>query len=150
METQKNPRDPVVVAALRTAVGKGNKGSLKWTRPDDLMAAILKAVVESVPALDAADIDDVIIGTATPEAEQGLNVGRIAMLRAGLPETVPAETINRFCSSGVQSIAHGAERILAGWADVILAGGVESMSVLPMGGHHPLPNPTLADEDPRA
>ena len=149
METQKNPRDPVVVAALRTAVGKGNKGSLKWTRPDDLMAAILKAVVDSVPALDPADIDDVIVGTATPEAEQGLNVGRIAMLRAGLPESVPAETINRFCSSGVQSIAHGAERILAGWADVILAGGVESMSLLPMGGHHPLPNPTLADEDPR-
>ncbi len=149
METQKNPRDAVVVAAVRTAVGKGKKGSLQWTRPDDLMAFALKAAVEAAPGLDPADIDDVIVGTATPEAEQGLNVARIAMLRAGLPDSVPAETINRFCSSGVQAIAHGAEKILAGWADVVLAGGVESMSVLPMGGHHQLPNPTLVAEDPR-
>ena len=149
METAKNPRDAVVVASVRTAVGKGNKGSLKWTRPDDLMAFALKAAVEAAPGLDPADIDDVIVGTATPEAEQGLNVARIAMLRAGLPDSVPAETINRFCSSGVQAIAHGAEKILAGWADVVLAGGVESMSVLPMGGHHQLPNPTLVAEDPR-
>ncbi len=149
METAKNPRDAVVVAAVRTAVGKGKKGSLQWTRPDDLMAFALKAAVEAAPGLDPADIDDVIVGTATPEAEQGLNVGRIAAIRAGLPDSVPAETVNRFCSSGVQAIAHGAERILAGWADVILAGGVESMSMVPMGGHHQLPNPTLAGTDPR-
>lgn len=148
MATQKNPRDAVVVASVRTAVGKAKKGQLRWTRPDDLMAFALKAAVDAAPGLDPADIDDVIVGNATPEAEQGLNVGRIAAVRAGLPDSVPAETVNRFCSSGVQAIAHGAEKILAGWADVVLAGGVESMSVVPMGGHHQLPNPTLVDSNP--
>jgi len=148
MKFEKNPRDPVVVAAVRTAIGKGNKGTLKDTRPDDLMAEVLKAAVALAPGLDPADIEDVIVGSATPEAEQGLNVGRIAAIRAGLPDSVPAETINRFCSSGIQAVAHGAERILAGWSDVILAGGVESMSLLPMGGHHPMPNPELAANNP--
>jgi len=148
MKTQKNQRDPVVVAAVRSAIGRSKKGTLRQTRPDELLAAVLKAAVERAPGLDPKRIDDVIVGTATPEAEQGLNVARIAALRAGLPDSVPAETVNRFCSSGLQSLAHGAERIMAGWADVVLAGGVESMSLLPMGGHHPMPNPELAAHAP--
>ena len=134
MTFAKNPNDPVIVAAVRSAVGKGKRGSLKDTRPDTLLAAVLKAAVEQVDGLDAADIDDVIIGNATPEAEQGLNIARNSAILAGLPNSVPAETINRFCSSGVQAVAHGAEKIMAGWADVVLTGGVESMSLLPMGG----------------
>jgi len=146
----KSPRDAVVVSSVRTAIGKGNKGTLAQTRPDDLMGAVIKAAVDGVPGLTAQDIDDVIVGTATPEAEQGLNVARVALDIAGLPDTVPGETINRFCSSGIQAIAHGAQAILSGWSDVIVAGGVESMSLLPMGGHNPMPNPGLVDKHPEA
>ena len=148
MTFAKNPNDPVIVAAVRSAIGKGKRGSLKDTRPDTLLAAVLRAAVEKVDGLDAADIDDVIIGNATPEAEQGLNMARNSAILAGLPNSVPAETINRFCSSGVQAVAHGAEKIMAGWADVVLTGGVESMSLLPMGGHHPMPNPELMQSRP--
>ena len=146
----KSPRDAVIVSSVRTAIGKGNRGTLAHTRPDDLMGAVIKAAVAGVPGLVAEDIDDVIVGTATPEAEQGLNVARVALDIAGLPDSVPGETVNRFCSSGIQSIAHGAQAILAGWADVVVAGGVESMSLLPMGGHNPMPNPGLVDKHPEA
>jgi len=142
-------RDVVVVSAVRTAVGKAHKGSLKDTRPDDMLAAVLKEAVDR-SGIDPKDIDDVIIGTATPEGEQGMNVGRIGALLAGIPDTVPAMTINRFCSSGLQSLAQGASAIMAGWQDVVLAGGVESMSQVPMGGSKPAPNPTLMDESPEA
>jgi acetyl-CoA acyltransferase len=148
MAFDKNPTDPVIVAAVRSAIGKGKRGSLKDTRPDSLLAAIIKAAVAQCEGLDPADIDDVIIGNATPEAEQGLNIARNSAILAGLPNSVPAETINRFCSSGVQAVAHGAQKIMAGWADVVVTGGVESMSLLPMGGHHPMPNPELMQSRP--
>jgi hypothetical protein len=147
---EKNPRDAVIVASVRSAIGKGKRGTLAQTRPDDLMAQVIRAALDKVPAVKDADIEDVIIGCATPEAEQGLNVGRNAALMAGLPDEVPAETVNRFCSSGLQTIAHAAERIKAGWADIIVAGGVESMSLLPMGGHHILPNPEFVVARPEA
>ena len=150
MSFEKNPRDAVVVVALRTAVGKGNRGTLKDTRPDDLAGAVFKAAVEAAAPLKPEDIDDVILGCATPEAEQGMNVGRVAVEIAGLPESVPGFTINRFCSSGLQSLANGAEKIMAGWGDVVLSGGVESMSMLPMGGHNMRPNPTLMERHPEA
>ncbi len=143
-----NPRDVVVVSAVRTAVGKANKGSFKDTRPDDLLIAALKGALERVPALDAAEIGDVIIGTAMPEAEQGMNVARIGALGAGIPDSVPAMTINRFCSSGLQSLAQGASAIAAGWYDVALTGGVESMSQIAMGGGRPTPNPDLMRRRP--
>ena len=138
-----NPRDVVVVSAVRTAVGKANKGVFKDTRPDDLLIAALKGALSKVPNLDPADIGDVVIGTAMPEGEQGMNVARIASLGAGVPDTVPAMTINRFCSSGLQSLAQGAAAIAAGWYDVALTGGVESMTQIPMGGDRPTPNPAL-------
>jgi len=141
-------RDVVVVSAVRTAVGKANKGSFKDTRPDDLLIAALKGALERVPQLDAAEIGDVIIGTAMPEAEQGMNVARIGALGAGVPETVPAMTINRFCSSGLQSLAQGAAAIKAGYYDVALTGGVESMTQIAMGGGRPTPNPTLMETLP--
>ncbi len=142
-------REVAVVSAVRTAVGKARKGSLKDTRPDDMLAAVLGAAVERAGA-DPALIDDVVVGTAMPEAEQGMNVARIGVLRAGLPDDVPALTINRFCSSGLQSLAQGASAILAGWQDVVLAGGVESMTLIDMGGEKPSPNPTLMAERPGA
>ena len=138
-----NPRDVVVVSAVRTAVGKAKKGVFKDTRPDDLLIAALKGALDKVPSLDAADIGDVVIGTAMPEGEQGMNVARIAALGAGVPDTVPAMTINRFCSSGLQSLAQGAAAISAGYYDVALTGGVESMTQIPMGGDRPTPNPGL-------
>jgi acetyl-CoA acyltransferase len=145
----KNPRDVVVVAAVRTAVGKsGKRGSFKDTRPDDLLIATIKGAMALVPDFDPALIGDVIIGTATPEGEQGLNVARNAALGAGIPDSVPAMTINRFCSSGLQSLAQGASAIIAGWQDVALTGGVESMSQLAMGGDRPSPNPKLMEERP--
>ena len=145
----KNPRDVVVVAAVRTAVGKsGKRGSFKDTRPDDLLMAAIKGMLEKVPEFDTSLIGDVIIGTATPEGEQGLNVARNAALGAGLPDSVPAMTINRFCSSGLQSLAQGASAIMAGWQDVALTGGVESMSQLKMGGDRPSPNPSLMETRP--
>jgi acetyl-CoA acyltransferase len=137
----------VVVSALRSPIGKGSKGSLKDTRPDDLLGQVMKAVVES-SGVNPADIDDVVIGTAMPEAEQGMNVARTASFLAGLPDSVPAVTINRFCSSGLQSLAQGASAILAGWQQVVLSGGVESMTLIPMGGEKPSPNPTLMGNRP--
>ena len=142
-------RDVVIVSAARTAIGKGKKGSLKDTRPDDLLAHTLKATVERA-GVDAAAIDDLVVGTAMPEAEQGMNLARIAGLLAGLPDTVPAVTINRFCASGLQSIAQGAASVAAGWQNAVLAGGVESMSMIAMGGQKPSPNPTLMERDPGA
>ena len=141
-------REAVIVSSVRTAVGKAPKGTLRTTRPDDLAAAAIKEAVARAKGLDLAEIEDVIIGCATPEAEQGMNVARIAALRAGLPVTVSAMTINRFCSSGLQAIALAAERIMAGQGDVAVAGGAESMSMVPMGGHKISPNPWLMDHYP--
>ena len=147
---EKNPRDPVIVVSVRSAVGKAKRGTLATTRPDDIMAEIIKTALARVPAIKPEMVDDVIIGTASPEAEQGLNTARSCADLAGIPDSVPAETINRFCCSGVQSMAHGAHAIMAGWVDIVVAGGMESMSLLPMGGHHPMPNPTLVDTHPEA
>ena len=143
-------KEAVIVSVARTAVGKAYKGTLRATRPDDMAATVLSALLQRTPGLDPAEIEDVILGCAMPEAEQGMNVARIAALRAGMPITTSAMTVNRFCSSGLQSIALGAERIMAGFADVILAGGTESMSLVPMGGHKPVPNPHLVDTYPDA
>jgi acetyl-CoA acyltransferase len=141
-------REAVIVSSVRTAVGKAPKGSLRATRPDDLAALVIKESVVRAKGLDAREIEDVIIGCAMPEAEQGMNVARIASLRAGLPVTVAAMTVNRFCSSGLQAIAIAAERIMAGQGDVAVAGGVDSMSMVPMGGHKIAPNPWLMDHYP--
>ena len=143
-------REAVIVSSVRTPVGKAFKGSLRATRPDDLAAIAIQEAIRRVPGLDPKDIEDVIIGCAMPEGEQGNNVARIASQRAGLPAEVPAITINRFCSSGLQSIAMAAERIMIGHADVILAGGTESMSMVPMGGNKVSPNPWLMDHYPDA
>jgi len=139
--------EAVIVAGLRTAVGKAPRGTLRTTRPDDMAADVIRALLAQNPQIDAHQIDDVILGCANPEAESGTNVARIAALRAGLPDSVPAETINRFCSSGSQTIAHAAERIMAGMAEVIVAGGTESMSLVRGNGRF-RPNPTLIDERP--
>ncbi|HEU4893138.1 MAG TPA: acetyl-CoA C-acyltransferase [Vicinamibacterales bacterium] len=138
----------VIVSAARTAVGKAPNGALRNTRPDDMAAAVIDAVLDRTPGFDRAGVEDVIFGCAMPEAEQGLNVARIAALRAGLPVSASAVTINRFCSSGLQSIAFAAERIMAGFAGAIVAGGTESMSLVPMGGHKPSPNPALVESYP--
>src|ERR1700688_3339513 len=143
-------REVVIVSAVRTPVGKAYKGTLRTTRPDDLAAVAIKGALERVPQLDPKEIEDVIFGCAMPEAEQGMNVARIAWLRAGLPVEVSAMTINRFCSSGLQAIAMAAERILAGGAEVIVAGGTESMTMIPMGGHKVSPHPWLVDHYPDA
>ena len=140
--------DAVIVAATRTAVGKAPNGALKNVRPDDMAAAVIAEALRRAPGLPASDIDDVIIGCAMPEAEQGLNVARIASLRAGVPITATAMTVNRFCSSGLQAIASAAERILCGFAGAIVAGGTESMSMVPMGGNKISPNPALVDSYP--
>lgn len=141
-------REAVIVSAVRTAVGKASKGTLKHVRPDEMAAVVIDEAIKRVPGLPPEDVDDVIMGCAIPEAEQGMNVARIASLRAGIPVSVPAMTINRFCSSGLQSIAMAAERIMCGFADVIVAGGTESMSLIPMGGHKIAPNPYLVDHYP--
>ncbi|HYP05690.1 MAG TPA: acetyl-CoA C-acyltransferase [Bryobacteraceae bacterium] len=138
----------VVIDCLRTPVGKANKGSLRHTRPDDLAASVITSLFDRYPAIPKDDVDDVILGCAMPEAESGMNVARIAALRAGLPDIVPGVTINRFCSSGLQSIAMAADRIRAGSAQIIVAGGTESMSMLPMAGHKFAPNPWLVDNRP--
>ncbi len=143
-------RDVVIVSALRTPVGKAYKGTLRATRPDDLAATAIKGALERVPALDPKEIEDVILGCAMPEAEQGMNVARIASLRAGLPVEISAMTINRFCSSGLQAIAMAAERIMAGGAETIVAGGVESKTMIPMGGHKVSANPWLVSNYPDA
>jgi acetyl-CoA acyltransferase len=141
-------REAVVVSSVRTAVGKAFKGTLRTTRPDDLAAVAIQGAIARVPGFDAHEIEDVILGCAMPEAEQGMNVARIAALRAGLPIESSAMTINRFCSSGLQAIAMAAERIMVGHAEVILAGGTESMSLVPMGGNKVSPNPWLVDNVP--
>jgi acetyl-CoA acyltransferase len=141
-------REAVIVSSVRTAVGKSAKGTLRTTRPDDLAAVAIKEAIGRAKGLDAAEIEDVIVGCATPEAEQGMNLARIASLRAGLPVTVSAMTINRFCSSGLQAIASAAERIIVGGAEVAVAGGAESMSMIPMGGNKIAPNPWLTDNRP--
>jgi acetyl-CoA acyltransferase len=143
-------RDVIIASSLRTPVGRAFKGTLRSTRPDDLAAVVIKAALDRVPELDRKEIEDVILGCAMPEAEQGMNVARIAALRAGLPVEVSAMTINRFCSSGLQAIAMAAERIQAGGAEVIVAGGTESMSMIPMGGNKISPNPWLVDHYPDA
>jgi acetyl-CoA acyltransferase len=143
-------KDAVVVSSVRTAVGKAGKGALRATRPDDLAAIAVRAAIDRVPGLDPAQIDDVILGCAMPEAEQGMNVARIAALRAGLPVETSAMTINRFCSSGLQAIAQAAERVMLGSAEIIVAGGTESMSMVPMGGNKVAPNPWLMDHYPDA
>src|SRR6201982_3393999 len=143
-------REVVIVSAVRTPVGRAFKGTWRATRPDELAAVAIKATLERVPQLEPKEIEDVILGCAMPEAEQGMNVARIASLRAGLPVEVSALTINRFCSSGLQAIAMAAERIMSGGAEVIVAGGTESMSMIPMGGHKISPNPWLIDHYPDA
>ena len=140
--------DAVIVAATRTAAGKAPGGTLRGTRPDELGAIAIAEALRRAPGIDPAEIDDVILGCAMPEAEQGMNVARIASLRAGIPVSASAVTVNRFCSSGLQAIAYAAERIMCGSATVIVAGGTESMSLIPMGGHTIAPNPALIDSYP--
>jgi acetyl-CoA acyltransferase len=143
-------REVVVVSSVRTPVGRAFKGTLRATRPDELAAMAIKGALDRVPQLDPKEIEDVILGCAMPEGEQGMNVARIASLRAGLPVEVSAVTINRFCSSGLQAIAMAAERIMSGGAEVMVAGGTESMSMIPMGGNKISPNPWLVDHYPDA
>ncbi len=140
----------VVTHAYRTAVGKANRGSLRQTRPDELLGLLMQGFLERVPQIEPSAVDDILIGCAMPEGEQGMNVGRIAALRAGLPVQVPAMTVNRFCSSGLQTLAGGAAQIQAGWSDIVLSGGVESMSMVPMSGNKPSLNPWLAEHFPAA
>jgi acetyl-CoA acyltransferase len=137
-----------IVSAVRTPVGKAPNGALRHTRPDEMAAVVIKEALARVPALNPDDVEDVILGCAMPEAEQGLNVARIASLRAGIPITASAVTVNRFCSSGLQAIAYGAERIMTGAAHAVVAGGTESMSMVPMGGNKIAPNPQLVDSYP--
>ena len=138
----------VIVSAARTAIGKAPRGTLRTTRPEEMAAAAVRAVMERAPAVEAEDIDDVILGCAMPEAEQGMNVARIASLRAGLPVEVPAQTVNRFCSSGLQTIALAAQQIMCGMGEAVIAGGVETMSQVPMSSNKFMANPTLAKEHP--
>jgi acetyl-CoA acyltransferase len=144
----KQVQEAYIVAATRTPVGKAPRGMFKNVRPDDMLAHVLKAAVNQCPGMDAGAVEDVIVGCAMPEAEQGMNVARIASLRAGIPIEASAVTVNRFCSSGLQAIAFAAERIMCGFASTIVAGGTESMSLVPMGGNKLSPNPTLVDAYP--
>jgi acetyl-CoA acyltransferase len=137
-----------IISAVRTAIGRAYRGSLKDTRPDDLGTVAVRGAIERVANLDPARVDDVILGCAMPEGEQGMNVARICALKAGLPDSVPGMTINRFCSSGLQAIALAAERIMAGAADIIVAGGTESMTMVPMGGNKPSFNPEIIENRP--
>src|SRR5206468_4228293 len=140
--------EAVIVSAVRTAVGKAPNGTLRGTRPDELASSAIAEALRRAPGIEPAEIDDVILGCAMPEAEQGMNVARIASLRAGIPVEASAVTVNRFCSSGLQAIAYAAERVMCGFASAIVAGGTESMSLVPMGGHKIAPNPTLVDRYP--
>src|SRR4051794_34305152 len=140
--------EAVIVSAVRTASGKAPGGTLRGTRPDELGAAAIAEAVKRAPGIDAAEVDDVIMGCAMPEAEQGMNVARIASLRAGIPVSASAVTVNRFCSSGLQAIAYGADRIMTGAAHAVVAGGTEAMSLVPMGGNKIAPNPRLVDDYP--
>ncbi len=148
MNNQDPNREPVIVAAARTAVGKAKKGGLAATRPDELAAEVIRDLLKRAEGLNPAEIDDVILGCAFPEGEQGLNMARMVALRAGLPESVPGQTVNRFCSSGLQTIAHAANAIIAGQATTIIAGGTESMTMLPMTGLKYAPNPFFAADSP--
>jgi acetyl-CoA acyltransferase len=141
-------REAVIVSSVRTAVGKALKGTLRQTRPDDMAATAIEGALARVPALEAGMVEDVILGCAMPEGEQGMNVARISAFLAGIPHTAPAMTINRFCSSGLQAIALAARAVECGECDVVVAGGTESMSLVPMGGQHYSPNPTLMDVHP--
>lgn len=141
--------EAVIIDCLRTPAGKAPRGTLKNTRPDDLAAYVIQALMKKYPQVPPQEIDDLILGCANPEAESGMNMARIAALRAGLPDIVPGVTVNRFCSSGLQSIAMAADRIRSGGAHIILAGGTESMSMLPMTGHKFAPNPYLVDHLPQ-
>ena len=141
-------QDAVIVSATRTAVGRAPNGALKTVRPDEMAAAVISETLRRAPGVNPSDIEDVILGCAMPEAEQGLNVARIASLRAGVPVTASAVTINRFCSSGLQAIAYAGERIMCGFATTVVAGGTESMSMVPMGGNKVSPNPVLVDSYP--
>ena len=141
-------REAVIVSAVRTAVGRAPRGSLRNTRPDDMAGWVVKEALNRAPGLKPEEVDDLVIGCSFPEAEQGLNVARLICYIAGLPYTVPGQTVNRFCSSGLQAIAIGAEHIMCGFADVIIAGGVESMSMVPMGGNKAVPNLKLVETYP--
>jgi acetyl-CoA acyltransferase len=143
-----NMKDAVIVSIARTAVGKAPRGALRNTRPDDMAAAAIREALRRAPAIDPTEVEDVILGCAMPEAEQGFNVARVASLRAGLPVSCSAMTVNRFCSSGLQAIAIASERIMVGSAQVIIAGGTETMSMIPRGGYHFAPNPYLMDHYP--
>src|SRR3989454_10148023 len=143
-------KEAFIVSAARTPVGKAPNGRLRTVRPDDLAAQVIKAVLTRTPQVSADQVEDVILGCAMPEGPQGMNVARIACQRAGLPDAVPGVTVNRFCASGLEAIAMGAQRILSGMADVIIAGGTESMSQVPMGGFRMAPNPCLLDQMPDA
>lgn len=139
-------KEAVIVSSVRTAVGRAPKGKLRNTRPEYMGEIAVTEAVKRAEGLDPAEIDDVILGCSFPEAEQGMNLGRIVALQAGFPDSVPGQTVNRFCSSGLQAIAIGAERIMSGFADVIVAGGVETMSIVQMGGNKPAPSPRLAEK----
>ena len=143
-------KDAFIVSAVRTPVGKAPNGKLRTVRPDDLAALAIRETLARVPQLPAEQVEDVVLGCAMPEGPQGMNVARIACQRTGLPDTVPAMTVNRFCASGLEAIAIAAQRILSGMSDVIIAGGVESMSQVPMGGFKMSPNPCLLDTMPDA
>ncbi len=145
---ERHVTDAVIVSAVRTAVGKAPRGTLRATRPDELAATVITEALNRAPGIEPGDVEDVILGCAMPEGEQGMNVARIASLRAGVPTEASAITVNRFCSSGLQAIAYGAERIMVGGADTIVAGGTESMSLIPMGGHKIAPNPSLMKDYP--
>src|SRR6478672_812571 len=140
--------DAYIVAAVRTPTGKAPNGVLRFVRPDELAATAIRGALARVPAIEAGDVEDVILGCAMPEAEQGLNVARIASLRAGVPVTASAVTVNRFCASGLQAIAYAAERVMSGGSTTIVAGGAESMSLVPLGGNKVSPNPALVDTYP--
>src|SRR5574341_2071042 len=150
MSTNDPNHEAVIVAAARTAVGRAKKGCLASVRPDEMASSVIHDLLRRAPALDPTEIDDLILGCAFPEGEQGMNLSRLVGLRAGLPEVVPAETINRFCSSGLQAIAHAAFAIMAGQMQVAIAGGVESMSMVPMTGFKFSPSPYLAEFAPRS
>lgn len=140
--------EAVIVNCLRTAVGKAPRGTLRTTRPDDMAATVIQELLKRTPELNPEEIDDVLLGCAMPEAEQGMNMGRVVALRAGLPDSVPGATVNRFCSSGLQTIAMAAERIRGGSAEAIIAGGAESMSLIPPAGHKMAPNPWMIEHLP--
>jgi acetyl-CoA acyltransferase len=142
-------QEAVIIDCLRTAVGKSGRGTLKYTRPDDMAAAVFDDLLKRHPQVNKSEIDDVILGCATPEAESGMNMARVSSLRAGFPDSVPGVTINRFCSSGLQAIAMAAEKIRSGGAEIVIAGGSESMSLLPMSGHKFAPNPWMVDHIPQ-